>query len=61
MVIVFCYTNIAGMAVDTTFSSGWTALMYAVNAANPDAVEVLLNYGADPNFHKGSFTTLLFY
>ncbi len=27
--------------------------MYAANSANEEAVGLLLNRGADPNFHKG--------
>ena len=41
------------------FPSGWTALMYAVNTANPEAVDALLKLGADANFHKGKNGTNL--
>ncbi len=47
------YNFLTGVPVDTAFSSGWTALMYAANSANEEAVGLLLNRGADPNFHKG--------
>jgi ankyrin repeat protein len=46
---------ISGVAVDTILKSGWTGLMYASNCANKEMVKLLLENGADINFHKGMF------
>ena len=43
-----------GLSVDTVFKAGWTSLMYAASCAHEETLTLLLENGADPNFHKGS-------
>lgn len=43
----------AGIDVNMSFNTGWTALMYAAQNAAPDSVDHLLHHGADPNANKG--------
>ena len=51
---------LTGIPTDSVYSSGWTPLMYAANSANVECVQVLLEAGADPNFHKGKVIFFLF-
>lgn len=48
-----------GVDVDIILKNQWTALMYACSAGQFEIVEYLLQNGADPNFHKDSFTPLM--
>lgn len=42
----------SGVPVDQVLRSGWTALMYAASCGHWEAVELLLQEKANPNFHK---------
>jgi len=42
-----------GIDVNVSFSTGWTALMYAAHNAAPDSIDYLLHHGANPNGIKG--------
>ncbi|KAK7101388.1 ankyrin repeat, SAM and basic leucine zipper domain-containing protein 1-like [Littorina saxatilis] len=48
-----------GVDVNTQFSSGWSALMYAGNSAKGDIFKLLLGRGANPNFHDKDLYTVL--
>ena len=41
-----------GVPVDQVLRSGWPALMYAASCGHWEAVELLLQEKANPNFHK---------
>lgn len=42
-----------GIDIDIQLKSGWTSLMLAASTASSDLVELLINRGANVNFHKG--------
>ncbi|XP_006816395.1 ankyrin repeat, SAM and basic leucine zipper domain-containing protein 1-like [Saccoglossus kowalevskii] len=48
-----------GVPVDSILKTGWTALMYAASFGSADIVKLLLDRGADANFHKDRFTVLM--
>ena len=48
-----------GIDLDMPLRSGWTALMYACNYGNVEAVKLLLEKGADPNAPVDMFTPLM--
>ncbi|XP_062501183.1 ankyrin repeat, SAM and basic leucine zipper domain-containing protein 1-like [Corticium candelabrum] len=45
--------------VDAILPSGWTALLHAANSGQPDTTRLLLEHGADANFHKNMFTAVM--
>ena len=48
-----------GLSVDTVFKARWTSLMYAASCAHEETLTLLLENGADPNFHKHHYTVLM--
>ncbi|XP_074646008.1 ankyrin repeat, SAM and basic leucine zipper domain-containing protein 1-like [Tubulanus polymorphus] len=48
-----------GINADVVLKSGWTPLMYAASCANYELVCLLLTWGADANFHKDQYTSLM--
>lgn len=48
-----------GFKADTPLKSSWTGLMYAANSANLEIVKLLLDSGANPNFHIDQYTVLM--
>ena len=42
-----------GIDPDVQLKSGWTSLMLAASNASLELVELLINRGANVNFHKG--------
>ncbi|KAL3852839.1 hypothetical protein ACJMK2_016454 [Sinanodonta woodiana] len=48
-----------GFKVDTALKSGWSGLMYAANTGNSEMVKLLLDRGANPNFHIDKYTVLM--
>ncbi|KAK3585906.1 hypothetical protein CHS0354_038442 [Potamilus streckersoni] len=48
-----------GFKVDTVLKSGWSGLMYAANTGNADMVKLLLDKGANPNFHTDKYSVLM--
>lgn len=47
------YSVWTGMDVDTKLGFGWSPLMCAVNVADCELAELLLNRGANASFSKG--------
>ena len=47
------YINLPGIDPDVQLKSGWTSLMLAASNASLELVELLINRGANVNFHKG--------
>lgn len=45
--------------VDAILPSGWTGLLHAANSAQPETTRLLLEHGANANFHKSMFTALM--
>lgn len=48
-----------GIDIDIQLKSGWTSLMLAASTASSDLVELLINRGANVNFHKEMYTVLM--
>lgn len=48
-----------GIDPDVQLKSGWTCLMLAASIASTELVELLMNRGANVNFHKEMYTVLM--
>ncbi|KAK7499506.1 hypothetical protein BaRGS_00009158 [Batillaria attramentaria] len=48
-----------GLDVNTVLTSSWSGLMYAGSFAKGDIFKLLLERGANPNYHKDLFTVLM--
>eukprot|EP01097_Dermamoeba_algensis_P003859 TRINITY_DN2614_c0_g1_i2.p1 TRINITY_DN2614_c0_g1~~TRINITY_DN2614_c0_g1_i2.p1 ORF type:complete len:694 (-),score=137.63 TRINITY_DN2614_c0_g1_i2:185-2266(-) len=48
-----------GINIDTTDQNGYSALHYAVAKKNPQAITLLLQYGADPAVLTGEFSQII--
>ena len=57
--VVQRYLSQDGCDVDALLPSGWTGLLHAANSAQPATTRLLLDHGANANFHKNMFTTLM--
>ncbi|XP_049782560.1 inversin-like [Schistocerca cancellata] len=49
----------SGVYVDERLKGEWSPLMFACSLGHAEIVDCLLQYGSNPNFHKGHFTPLM--
>lgn len=56
---IYIYTFLGADVNYRMNESGWTPLMYAASIGAKDAVDLLLNNGADPNYHYEHRTPLM--
>ena len=52
--ILQLFVNCAGFDANTILKSDWTGLMYACDGGHEAIVKLLLSYGANPNYIKGT-------
>ena len=53
------FTHHTGFDANTLLKSDWTGLMYASDGGHEAAVKLLLSYGANPNYIKGTYAISL--
>ena len=54
MELIICCFYCTGFDANTILKSDWTGLMYACDGGHEAIVKLLLSYGANPNYIKGT-------